>query len=95
MTIGRLEGPELALLDGGVVGLGFEDAAGQEELLGQLLIPLLAQVRRRDDQDAPLALRPLLGEHQTRLDGLAETDLVGQQRALGEGELKANSAAST
>ena len=86
--LGRLEGAELALLDGGVVGLGLQDAAGQEELLGQLLIPLLAQIGRRDDQDAPLALRPFLREDQARLDGLAETDLVGQQRALGERRLE-------
>ena len=96
MTISvGLERTEVALLDGRVVGLGFQDPAGQEELLGQLLIPLLAQVGRRDDQDAPLALRPLLRQHQAGFDGLAETDFVGQQRALGKRRLKANRAAST
>ena len=84
----RLERAEVALLDGRVVGLRFEDAAGQEELLGQLLMPLLAQVRGRDDEDAPLALRPFLREHEPGLDGLAEADLVGEQRALGEGRLE-------
>ena len=32
-------------------------------------------------QDAPLALRPPLRQHQPRLDRLAEADLVGQQHA--------------
>ena len=84
----RLERPEVALLDRRVVGLGLEDAARQEELLGQLLMPLLAQVGRRDDQDAPLALRPLLREHEPGFDGLAEADFVGQQRALRERRLE-------
>ncbi len=85
MTIsGASKGRKLALLDRGVVGLGLQQAAGQKELLGQLLIPLLAQVGRRDDQDAPLALRPLLREHQARLDGFAQAHFVGQQRALRE-----------
>ena len=78
MLVG-LEGPEMALLDGRVVGLRFEDSAGEEELLGQFLMPLLAQVGRGDDQDAPLALRPFLREHKTGLDRLAETDLVRKQ----------------
>ena len=78
----RLERAEVALLDGRVVGLRFQDAAGQEEFLGQLLMPLLAEVGRRDDQNAPLALRPFLREHQARLDGLAQADFVRQQRAL-------------
>ena len=85
MTIsGDLERAELALPDRSVVGLGFENPAGQEELFGQLLIPLLAQVGRRDDQNAPLALRPLLRKHQAGLDGLAQAHFVGQQRAFGK-----------
>ena len=71
--------------DGLVVGLGLQDAARQEELFLKLLVPLLAQVGRGDDQDAPLALRPALREDQTRLDGLAEPDLVGEDRPPGQG----------
>ena len=32
----------------------------------------------------PLSLGPFLRQHQPGLDGLAEADLVGQQRAFGE-----------
>ena len=42
--LGRFEGAEVSLPDRGVVRLGFENPAGQEELLGDLLEPLLAQV---------------------------------------------------
>ena len=70
----RLERPEMSLLlIGRVVRLRFEDSARQEELLGQFLVPLLAQIRRRDDQNAPLSLRPFLRKHQPGLDRLAET----------------------
>ncbi len=86
--LGCLEGADLALADGGVVRLGFEDAARQKELLGQLLIPLLAQVRRRDHQNAPLALRPHLRQHETRFDGLAQAHFVGQQRTFGKRRVK-------
>jgi hypothetical protein len=79
-----LEGAELAGLDGVVVGLRFEDAAGQEELVRQLLMPLLPQIRRRDHEDAPLALRPPLRQHEPRLDRLAEPDFVGQQHTARE-----------
>jgi hypothetical protein len=77
------KGLKLPLPDGRVVGLGFQDAAVQEELLGHFLEPLLAQVCGRDDQNPPLALRPLLGEHQARLDGLAQANLIGEQGTLG------------
>jgi len=46
---------------------------------------LLAEIGRRDDQDPPLSLRPLLRQDQPRLDGLSEPHLVGQQRPLREG----------
>jgi hypothetical protein len=66
-----------------VVALGFQNQRLQAELVLQLLVPLLAQVGRDDDEDAPLALCPALGNHQARLDGLAQTHLVGQDHALG------------
>lgn len=77
-----LEGAEPALLDGFVIGLRFEDAAGQEEFLREFLMPLLAQVGRRDHQHAALAFGPVLREHQARLNGFAEAHLVGEDRAL-------------
>jgi tetratricopeptide (TPR) repeat protein len=40
-------------------------------------MPLLAEVGRCDDEDAPFALRPLLGNDEARLDGFTKADLVG------------------
>jgi len=64
-----------------VVRPRLEDAARQEELLAQLLVPLLAQVRRRDDEDAAPALCPALRQHEAGLDRLPEADFVGEDRA--------------
>jgi hypothetical protein len=64
-----------------VVGLGLQDATWQKELLLQLLVPLFAQIRRRYDEEAPLALGPALREDEARLDGLAEADLVREDGA--------------
>ena len=66
------------------VGLGVEHPRGQVELLLQLQRPLLADGCRADHQQPALALRPELAEHDARLDRLPETDLVGQDHALGE-----------
>ena len=49
-----------ALLDSGIVKARFENRAGQEKLLAQFLMPLLAQIRWGDDQNPSLALRPPL-----------------------------------
>jgi len=54
------ERAKLSLADGGVVGLCFEDSARQKELLIQLLVPLFAEIRRNNDQNPPLPLRPFL-----------------------------------
>jgi hypothetical protein len=43
-NLGGLERPEMTLPDRRVVGFRLEDATRDEELLGQLLIPLLAEV---------------------------------------------------
>ena len=51
-------------------------------------MPLLAKIRRRDDEDAPFALGPFLGNDEARLDGFAEADLVGEQSAFGEGRME-------
>lgn len=48
------------------------------ELVRQLLRPLFAQVRRNDDQQPAFALGPLLGQEESCLDGLAQTNLVGK-----------------
>ena len=77
----QLERPELASLDRLVVRLRFEIRQGRKNLSRQFLMPLLSKVRRRDDEDPAFAFRPSLGEHQARLDGLPEADLVGKQDA--------------
>ena len=87
----RLKGP---CLNGLVVGLGLEDDTGRKNFSLSSWCHCLRRFDGRDDQDAALPLRPLLGDHQSGFDRLAETDFVGQQRALESGE-KANSAAST
>ena len=66
----------------------FENLTGQEKLVGHLLRPLLAQIGRADDQDAPLALDPLLSQHQAGFDGLSKPYFVGEDGALGQGRLK-------
>ena len=64
--------------------LGLDQAARQEELFTQLLMPLLPEVGGGDDENAALAFRPALRKYEARFDGLAESDLVRQQRAFGE-----------
>jgi hypothetical protein len=83
-----LERAEATGVDGGVVGFGLKNGARKEKLFGKLLVPLLAEVGRRDDEDAPFALRPLLGNDEARLDGFTQTDLVGEQRALRQRRVK-------
>ena len=51
-------------------------------------MPLLAKIRRRDDEDAPFALCPFLGNDEACLDGLAEADLVGEQGTLRQGRVE-------
>ena len=57
------------------------DRGGQPELAFQLLAPLIDQTGRGDHQRAVgEPAHPQLGEHQPGLDGLAQPDLVGQDR---------------
>lgn len=77
-----LERPESPLTYGFVIRLGFQDAAREEKLLRKLLVPLLAQIGRRNNEHAAPALRPLLRDHEAHLDGLAQAHLVGKDRAL-------------
>lgn len=75
-----LERPTLSRLLVLVVASGLKDGRRQEELVRHFLRPLLAKVRRRDDQDAALFFRPLLSQDKAGLDGLSESDFVGQDR---------------
>jgi hypothetical protein len=43
---------------------------------------LFPEVGGADDQDAPLALGPFLGQYQARFNRLPETDFVGEYRAF-------------
>jgi hypothetical protein len=79
-----VEGVRHAILDGLPERLCFKDRGGQAELVGQFLMPLLAQIGRRNDEDAAPALGPTLGNQQAGFDSLAQAHLVGQDRALGE-----------
>lgn len=83
-----LQWAKLALLDGGVIGLAFKDAARQEKLFREFLKSLLSQVRRRNDEHSPLALGPFPGKHEARFDGSPEADLIRKQSTLREGRLK-------
>ncbi|MNH02536.1 hypothetical protein D3C79_617790 [compost metagenome] len=67
-----------ALLAKRVVALGFQNQTLQIELVLQLLVPLLAQVGRSDDQDAPTTLGPALRDDQPSLDRLTQAHLVSQ-----------------
>lgn len=51
-------------------------------------MPLLTEVRRDDDQNLALPFGPFLGKNETRLDGLAETDFIGEQGTFGEGRVE-------
>ena len=59
-----------------------EDDAGKMEFLREFHAPLFAERCRADDQQLPATLGPTLAQHQTRLDGLAEADPIGQQHAF-------------
>ena len=80
-TGGEQERVPLLLFADRVVAFGFEDQPLQAELVLQLLMPLLAQVRRNDDEHLPPPFGPALGKDQAGLDGLAQTNLVGEDHA--------------
>ena len=61
--------------------LAVDDAELQPELVAHLLLPLHLQRRRADDQyRAHAVTEDQLLNHQTRLDGLAEPDVIGNQQ---------------
>ena len=76
------EGLRVALGALRLVAVAVENQGLDAELLQQLLMPLLAQVGRHDDQDVPAPLGPALRDHQAGLDRLAQPHLVGQDHAL-------------
>ncbi len=80
-TGGEQERVALLLFADCVVAFGFEDQPLQAELVLQFLVPLLAQVRRNDDQHLPPPFGPTLGEHQAGFDGFAQAHLVGEDHA--------------
>lgn len=59
-----------------------EDHGAQEELIGKLLAPLLAKIRRHDDQQPPLPLGPMLRQKKPGFDRLSESDLIREDGAL-------------
>ncbi len=73
-----------AVLDHLVVILGFENECREKELFLQLLRPLLAQVRRSNDQNSALPLGPFLGQDQASLYGLSKSDFIGEDRTFGK-----------
>jgi hypothetical protein len=83
-----LKRAQISRPDRGVVGFRFEDAAREEELLGQFLIPLLPQVGRRNDEHPPIPLCPFLGEHEASFDRLAKPDFIRKQRTFGKRRLE-------
>ena len=56
----------------------------QRELLTQLLLPLLTQRGRGDDEDAALTLCPVLADDDPGLDRLTEANLVSQDHSICE-----------
>ena len=46
------------------------------------MCPLLAQIGRADHQQAAALFRPVLADYERGLDGLAQTDFVGQQHTF-------------
>lgn len=73
--------PLLALL---FVASSLQDQSLQIELVLQFLVPLLAQVGWRNDEDVTFALCPALGNNQARFNGLTQAHLIGQDDALRE-----------
>jgi len=83
-----MEGMAIALLDRGIIRLGFEDTARQEEFFLQFLVPLLTEVGRGDDQETAFALRPSLGEDKPCLNSLAQAHFIRENSAFGKRRLE-------
>src|SRR5579864_128897 len=83
-----LERAKVTIPDRFIVGPRFQDLAVQKELLVQLLMPLLSEVRGGNDEDSAFAFGPLLRDHKSGFNGLAQADLIRQQGAFGERRAK-------
>src|SRR5690554_4179852 len=68
----------LPLLADCLVAFSFQNQALQAKLVLQLLMPLLAQVRRNHNQHLASPLSPSLGYNQPCLDRLTQTNLVSE-----------------
>jgi len=83
-----VEGLGVALLDRSIIGLGFEDAARQEELFLQFLVPLLTEIGRRDGQEMAFALCPSLGKDEPRFDRLPQSHFIRKNGTFGKRRLE-------
>ena len=93
---GLLEGAKDTLLAQAVIGAAFEDNGREEELLGQLLRPLFAEVRWADDENATLPFGPFLGQTPSPASIVFPRPTSSARMApLARGDLNAKSAAST
>lgn len=55
----------------------------QIEFLFELLLPLLSEHGRYNDQYATAAFRPPLGKHDTSLNGFSKTNLISKNDTVG------------
>lgn len=85
---GLVEGVEVPALNLFIEGFRFKDGKWEEELVRELLPPLLSEIGRTDDQQPPATLGPSLSEQNSGLDSLSETDLVCEDGTPGEGGAK-------
>ena len=72
-----------------------DDDARQEELVSKLLLPLLAQGCRNDDEETSTSLRPALCHDERSLDGFPKPDLICENRACRQRRAQREQAAST
>ena len=56
----------------------------QAKFVLKLLMPLLAQVGRNDNQNAAPTLSPALQDDQPRLDGFSQPHLISQDHPFGQ-----------
>jgi len=83
-----VEGLVVALLERSIIGLGFEDAARQEELFLQFLVPLLTEIGRSDSQETAFALCLSLGKDEPRFDSLTQSHFIRKNGTFGKGRLE-------
>src|SRR5205809_5670713 len=80
----RLERAEVTDLNRGVIRLRFKNSARQEKLLGYFLMPLFSQVRRNNNENAALPLRPFLRKDQSCLDRFSQPNFICKESAFRE-----------